>query len=626
MDNQKQQVVERIKQANNILVTVSASPSVDQLAACVGLTIMLNEQGKHATAVFSGAVPSTIEFLQPEKTIEKNTDSLRDFIIALDKSKADKLRYKVEDKVVKIFITPYRTSIGEKDLEFSQGDFNVDVVVALGVHEQRDLDQAITSHGRILHDAVVASINTTVGNNLGTINWQDTKASSLCEMVTALAENFDKKVLDNQVATALLTGIVAETDRFSNNKTSPETMKASAMLMAAGANQQLVATKLATPPTPPPVKPEMGGGSKESPAPPKSNDGTLRIEHQAEADKPKAPQEENPENEEAGPQIHIDEQGGLHQLNEERPFLSGPDPNASLMLPGSSPEDDEKPSGAPPESSKFVFTPPTLGGTLTANSRPESLEPSTDPLSVPKTEPPLLSRDQTPESPTGPKVIEPPKNTATDSNAEGSDKKSDNPNDDKPAPAAMPEALTSPPQITPLVEPAIPLAPAEPLKGKESSTETPNEQGHQTLSEIERAVESPHVDAAAPATDVNSARNAVMDAINAVPDTSAKLPPIDALNAQPLGGNLHDASASGSTPSAEPLAPLPGAVGLSGNPNFNEPAPDAASPSAQPLDMPLPPTLTPPAANPKPPTSSDNDPSAPPPVPPPMMPLPPTGQ
>src|ERR1022692_1669386 len=159
MDGQEQQVVERIKQANNILVTVSANPTVDQLAACVGLTIMLNELGKHATAVFSGAVPSTIEFLQPDKTIEKNTDSLRDFIISLDKSKADKLRYKVEDKVVKIFITPYRTSIGEKDFEFSQGDFNVELVLALGVHEQRDLDQTITAHGRILHDATVASIN-----------------------------------------------------------------------------------------------------------------------------------------------------------------------------------------------------------------------------------------------------------------------------------------------------------------------------------------------------------------------------------------------------------------------------------------------------------------------------------
>src|ERR1700759_3403141 len=119
MQDPKTSIADRLKQANNILVTVSANPSVDQLAACIGLTLALNKLGKHATAVFSGEAPSTIQFLQPEKTLEKNTDSLRDFIIALDKSKADKLRYKVEDNVVRIFITPYKTSISEADLEFS---------------------------------------------------------------------------------------------------------------------------------------------------------------------------------------------------------------------------------------------------------------------------------------------------------------------------------------------------------------------------------------------------------------------------------------------------------------------------------------------------------------------------
>ena len=59
-----QQVVERIKAATNILVTVSTNPTVDQLAACIGFTLMLNKLGKHATAVFSGKVPSTLEFLQ----------------------------------------------------------------------------------------------------------------------------------------------------------------------------------------------------------------------------------------------------------------------------------------------------------------------------------------------------------------------------------------------------------------------------------------------------------------------------------------------------------------------------------------------------------------------------------
>src|SRR6266404_3863790 len=118
----KQQIVERVKQANKFLVTVNANPTVDQLAACIGLTLMLNKMGKHATAVFSGKVPSTIEFLNPQKTLQTNTDSLRDFIISLDKNKADKLRYKVEDDVVRIFITPYKTSISQEDFEFSQGD------------------------------------------------------------------------------------------------------------------------------------------------------------------------------------------------------------------------------------------------------------------------------------------------------------------------------------------------------------------------------------------------------------------------------------------------------------------------------------------------------------------------
>jgi nanoRNase/pAp phosphatase (c-di-AMP/oligoRNAs hydrolase) len=65
----KQQIVDRVKQAENILVTVSANPSVDQLASCIGLSLLLNKMGKSATAVYSGKTPSTIEFLQPQQNL-----------------------------------------------------------------------------------------------------------------------------------------------------------------------------------------------------------------------------------------------------------------------------------------------------------------------------------------------------------------------------------------------------------------------------------------------------------------------------------------------------------------------------------------------------------------------------
>lgn len=363
MEDPKQQLVEKLQAANDVLVTVSRNPSVDQLASCIGLALFLNKQNKHTAAVFSGEVPSTLEFLQPEETLEKTTDSLRDFIIALDKSKADKLRYKVEDNVVRIFITPYKTSIDEDDLEFSQGDFNVDLVVALGVGKQEDLDEAITVHGRILHDATVATINIGGEAGIGSINLNDPGASSLSELVTDLTQALDPGLMDKQIATALLTGIVSATDRFSNDKTSSQAMGASALLMNAGANQQLVASKLEEPPAPP--KPPVPDEPKDE----EPQDGTIEIDHSH--DPPPPPKKEDKEEVES-----------IEGKNDEK-VNDKPVPEEPKL---------DDPSSSP----KLVTEPPQLGSPLTANSQQQPLEPSSDPLSLPTAEAPQLL-DRKPE-------------------------------------------------------------------------------------------------------------------------------------------------------------------------------------------------------------------------------------
>lgn len=579
MDNPKAQIVERIKQANNVLVTVSTNPSVDQLSSAIGLTLLLNKLGKHATAVFSGQVPSTIEFLEPEKTLEKNTDSLRDFIIALDKSKADKLRYKVEENVVKIFITPYRTSISEKDLDFSQGDFNVDIVMTLGVSVQTELDQAITAHGRILHDATVISINNGPGGELGSIHWQNASASSLSEMIVSLSADLGKDLLDGQIATALLTGIVAETARFSNRKTTPTTMSVSAALMTAGANQQLVATKLEQPqPIPIDNKPNQNSpqpspGPNNPPIPPveppKPDDGTLEIDH---GEKPVASEEENPANQEPDlSQIHVDDQGNLRNLTEDKgqplntPDVSGPPPNDSTT-----------------DSSHLMTQPPSMGGTLTANSRPQDLEPTTDAMSLPPVDVPFLSRnadegikDSTPTAP--------------------------------PAPAPPPTTF------------------------------------NETLSQLEQQIGSPHAEESVqpprqPETTVENgliiqsvkpdearldqARGAVDTAIDQTPISDVSpMPPIDALNALPVYDKHDDINAVPvvGQDSSAPMPPL-------GVNSPSQPPTDQFPGESMTMPMPSagfsPNIVTPTQPTPTPQAGNQTNPMAPPPVPPPMMPFP----
>jgi hypothetical protein len=536
MDEQKQSLISRISQAQNILVTVSRNPSVDQLSAAIGLTLALNKLEKHGTAVFSGQVPSTIDFLKPEDTLEKNTDSLRDFIIALDKSKADKLRYKVEDEVVRIFITPYKTSLSERDLEFSQGDFNVDVVVALGVNEQQDLDEAISSHGRILHDATVATVSNAQQSSLGTLNWVEPDASSLSEMVVGLVDGLDKKAMDNQIATALLTGIVASTERFSNDKTSPKTMSAAAELMAAGANQQLIATELASPAAPAP----QGGRPNDHPvtqAPETDGSvrdpGTLEISHQPEHDD--EPEEAEPE--EPQPQVHVDEDGQLMvEREDDLPQIS------HVHSGGSGASNSESSAGH-----GRMISPPIFGDpSLTANTEPEGFDPPTEDLALPTGGGSTLTHEEhVPEAMLPPLEPSPP-----------------------PVPA-MPAPSTPPAFSLPAPDSQAPTSmPPDDIISPQPSV--PAVSDDETLAEIEQAVHSPHAAQDDPGATVDSARDAVEAAFNHSGASTDPLQPIAALNAQPLGADLRD--------NAAPVI---------SNAGFSEPTP-GNTPADDALDMPVP--------------------------------------
>ena len=500
----KEDLIQKLRTANNVLVTVSNNPSVDQLSAAIGLTLILNKLDKHATAVYSGNTPSTIEFLQPEKTLEKNTDSLRDFIIALDKAKADKLRYKVEDKFVKIFITPYHTSLSQEDLEFSQGDFNVDVVVAIGVSKREDFDGAITAHGRILHDAVTASVNNSRPSDIGAINWLEPEASSLSEMLVSLLEPLqgDKALLDEQIATSFLTGVVAETERFSNAKTTPHTMNIAATLMKAGANQQLVASKLNVHPAP--AKTEAAANNqldeiaKEGAplaVPKPSNDGSLAIEHKKEETAPtpvKTLRDLEKENKaSAGDSAEDGDLARIHIDDDGRLVAAGENTSETPLA--------EQPTS--PASSNMVLQPPTLGGDLSSATR--GLQSTADAT--------MASEDAAPN--------------------EG--------------------ALSHARVIQPLSD-------AQKSSG-------------QTLEEIEKSVDSPHLAAPAPAP--------------------ISIPSADAANTQPT--NLE--------PQAVPIeAPAPQ---------------DLTTEDVFPTQL-----IGPDKGLPADPTASPNDPSAPPPVPPPLMP------
>jgi hypothetical protein len=421
------------------------------------------------------------------------------------------------------------------------------VVVALGVSQQEDLDEAITAHGRILHDATVTSLNLNAESALGSINWNDPAASSLSELVTELAADLGLALLDEQIATALLTGIVSATERFSNDRTGPQAMSASAILMGAGANQQLVASKLEEPVVE--VAPEVPAPVPEEPAEEveAGNDGTIEIDH-SEPSQEASPNIELPEPDETA--ADEDEPSPAERPVDEEPAPAGhktiePLKTSEAAAPEAPPEPLQTEALAAAEDSLVKLMPPAE---QPAGSAPEA------PASLPAIVPGAT------DVPTTPSQVAP-----------------------VPAPAppvTPPEPAAAPSTATPATAEPAPADANDPDGLKQVAID-PNDG---TLTQLETAVSAaPDPAAATDDTastddrDADKARDEVNKALNAAGAPVPPPAPVAALNAQPLGESLHDVPPTApevDTPPADQEPQVP-----QGEPTFS---PFTNAPDAQP--------------------------------------------
>lgn len=404
LGNVPKKIAEKIKSSNNILVALSRDPNVDEISAAIGLTMILNKLGKHVTAIYSGETPNTLEFLKPEQTFEKNTNSLQDFIIALHKDKADHLRYKIEGDYVKVYITPYKTTISQTDFEFSQGDFNVDLVISIDVENAESLDGALSEYGRIMHDATAVNITTNQAGRFAELEWSDPSESSVCEMIVILSGYLDQTEFDQPTATALLTGIVSATDRFSNARTTSETMQVSSRLMQAGADQQLISSNIMQPtiPTPADTIPTSSDASLASPAP-TSSDASLTPSASPEAtltpDKANSTNNNSAEPQPTAPAATLEPLIPAPSLMPAEPVPSLPDdpaPSSSNMAPNSpDPALVSLEQVVAPQSPTTAGMPPALANELAAVTPTPVPTPTPTPAQAP-TEAPISASAPTP--------------------------------------------------------------------------------------------------------------------------------------------------------------------------------------------------------------------------------------
>lgn len=245
-------VFEQIKEAavksNTILVTTAKRYNTDAIAGSLALSMFLEKLGKKVKVVCAGySISPSHNFLPKSEEIMSDLSSLRKFVITLDvaKTKVEELSYDIKDDKLNIFITPKNGYYEDRDVNTSSGGFAYDLIFTLDTPDLDSLGPIYEDNREFFYMMPIVNIDHNPENEYyGQINQVDLTATSTSEIIFELLKKFREELIDEQIATNLLTGIISKTKSFQSPQVTPRTLSIASHLIASGARRDEIVKNL----------------------------------------------------------------------------------------------------------------------------------------------------------------------------------------------------------------------------------------------------------------------------------------------------------------------------------------------------------------------------------------------
>lgn len=248
----KAQAVELIRSSQNILILTHQDPDGDALGSALALQAALKKIEKTADVAISGRLNPSLEFLPGVSTLSKKLEASSDLLLTIDtRSTGEDLRLghkkSAEDHRVTIIISPQRGTLVPEDVTITRSGPKYDLVIVLDTADLSLLGDILADFPDLLYETPTISIDHHPTNSyFAKVNWVDMTSTSTAEMLVSLIESLGRQetLLDADIATCLLTGLITDTDSFQNMNTTPKSLTVAAQLIAAGARQQEIVEKI----------------------------------------------------------------------------------------------------------------------------------------------------------------------------------------------------------------------------------------------------------------------------------------------------------------------------------------------------------------------------------------------
>jgi phosphoesterase RecJ-like protein len=248
MLTQEQQIFEQIKKAKNILITFSAEWSGDAVSSALALNLFLKKLGKQVDIVADSTHTNSIySFLSDFTDIKSNFKNLKNFIISLDttNTKVEKVKYNNEENKLNFIVTPKEGNFTEEDISSSSSKYKYDLIISIDSPDIESLGKIFEDDTEFFYKIPLINIdNHSENEEFGQINLIDLTAVSSSEILFNLLSNYSRDSIDENIATALLTGIISKTKSFKTQNVTPDSLSTVAQLISMGADRELIVNTL----------------------------------------------------------------------------------------------------------------------------------------------------------------------------------------------------------------------------------------------------------------------------------------------------------------------------------------------------------------------------------------------
>ncbi|KKW30896.1 MAG: Phosphoesterase RecJ domain protein [Candidatus Uhrbacteria bacterium GW2011_GWD2_52_7] len=231
-----------LERANRPLIVLKELANVDDFSAAFGIATYFSRLEKPVDIVSSGGrAPETLNFLSLAQPVRGDLPNIRSLVIKVNaqQAKVDELSYAVIDGELEIHITPKSGAWSASDVRVATENYKYDLIIAIGAPDLTSLGKLSDAYADFFAQTPIINIDHLASNEqFGNVNIVDMNASSVSEVVLGLFRKKDEDLIDPELATTLLTGMIAKTKSFRSLHVTTRTLESAATLISKGARRE----------------------------------------------------------------------------------------------------------------------------------------------------------------------------------------------------------------------------------------------------------------------------------------------------------------------------------------------------------------------------------------------------